>query len=104
MKADNGKISGYIKPVFDHMQILSLQQDAKNPIKLVWEGLLEGVGRLLRNQPKDRFATKVPLTGDLKDPQGAVFVTIGNVFKNAFIQVFNERVEGTIDTSKAREK
>lgn len=105
MNASNGSFSGYLKPVFDHMQILSLKQDIKNPVKLVWEGLLEGVGRILRNQPKDRFATKVPLSGSFDHPQEAVLTTIGNVFKNAFIQVFNAKVEdGGINVNDVHDK
>jgi hypothetical protein len=104
MKASGGEFHGYFKPVFDHMQIFSLQQDIKNPVKLVWEGFLETIGRVLRNQPKDRFATEVPLSGSFKDPKGAVLPTIGNVFKNAFIQVFNAKVEGGIDVHDVREK
>ncbi len=104
LKASDGRFNGYVKPVFDHMQILSLR-DIKNPLKFVWEGLLESIGRILRNQPKERFATEVPLSGDLHRPKEGVMVAIGNVFKNAFIQVFNSKVEGApIDVKEAGEK
>ena len=104
MNASGGSFSGYVEPVFDHMKIVSLQKDIKNPVKLVWEGLLEGVGIILRNQPKDRFATKVPLSGSFKDPHEAVLSTIGNVFKNAFVHVFSGKVPGSIDVHDVYEK
>ncbi len=104
LKAEDGKFNGYVQPVFDHMQIFSLKKDIKNPAKLLWEGLLDSVGHLLRNQPKDRFATRVPLTGTFKDPKEAILSTIGNIFKNAFVQVFNGKVEGGIDLRDVREK
>ncbi len=104
MKAAGGKFNGYVKPVFDHMQILSLK-DVKRPVKFVWEGLLDSIGKLLRNQPKARFATEVPLSGDLHDPKEGVMAAIGNVFKNAFVQVFSAKVEGApIDVKQATEK
>jgi len=104
MHSAGGKFTGFIKPVFDHMQILSLKQDIKNPVKLLWEGLLEGIGRVLRNQPKDRFATEVPLSGSFENPKGAVMPAIGNVFKNAFIQVFTAKVPGGVNLNEVHDK
>ncbi len=104
LHAAGGKFAGWIKPVFDHMQIFSLQQDIKNPVKLLWEGLLGSIGRLLRNQPKDRFATEVPLSGSFESPKGAVLPAIGNIFKNAFIQVFSAKVPGGVNLDEVHEK
>ena len=104
ISASNGTFQGYIKPVFDHMQIFSLSQDIKNPVRLLWDGVLESVGRILRNLPKDRFATKIPISGDIHDPKGAVFATIGNIFKNAFVKAFNPEVPGSIDTQDVHVK
>ena len=104
LSASDGKFTGYIIPAFDHMQIFSLQRDMTNPLKLVWEGVLESAGRLLRNQSKDRFATKIPISGSFADPQEALLATIGNVFKNAFIRAFNPTVPGTIDVHDVRER
>jgi len=104
LSASDGKFTGYLIPAFDHMQIFSLQEDIKNPIKLVWEGILGSVGRLLRNQPKDRFATKIPISGSFADPKGALLATVGNVFKNAFIRAFNPSLPGTIDVHDVRER
>ena len=104
LSASDGRFTGYVIPAFDHMQIFSLQQDIKNPVKLAWEGILGGVGRLFRNLPKDRFATKIPISGSFADPQEAILATIGNVFKNAFVRAFNPVVPGTIDVHDVRER
>ena len=104
LKASDGRFNGYVKPVFEQMQIFSLQQDIKNPVKLLWEGLLETVTRVLRNQPKDRFATEVPISGTFQNPKEAILTTIGNIFRNAFIQVFNAKVKGGIDLRDVHEK
>jgi hypothetical protein len=104
LDASHGKFSGYIIPAFDHMQIFSLKEDITNPLKLAWEGLLGTLGRILRNQPKDRFATKVPLSGTFADPKEAILATIGNVFKNAFIKAFNPVVPGVIDVHDVRDR
>ena len=104
MNASDGKFSGYIIPAFDHMQIFSIKEDITNPVKLAWEGVLGALGRALRNQPKDRFATKIPLSGNFDDPNPAILATIGNVFKNAFIRAFNPVVPGTINTNDVHER
>ena len=60
--AKNGAYRGYIEPVFDHMSIFNPAKE-DNPITAVWEAILEGVTRIVRNHPKDRFGTKVPFAG-----------------------------------------
>jgi hypothetical protein len=102
--ASNGRFNGYIKPVFDHMEILSLSKDVNNPIKLVWEGILESISHILRNLPKDRFATLIPLSGSIHNPRAAVLAALGNVFKNAFIKPYNATVPGNLDTHDVHEK
>ena len=39
LDARNGKFTGYIEPVFDHMSIFNPQHDADNPIDFIWQGL-----------------------------------------------------------------
>jgi hypothetical protein len=51
---------------------------------------------MIRNQPKDRFGTKVPFSGNFDDPKAAVMTTIFNVFRNAFIKAFT----GTLSENK----
>ncbi len=55
-----------------------------------------GLTRMIRNQPKDRFGTKAPFSGSFDNPKAAVMTTIFNVFRNAFIQAFT----GTLSERK----
>jgi hypothetical protein len=62
----------------------------------VWQGIVGGLTRMIRNQPKDRFGTKAPFSGSFDNPKTAVMTTILNVFRNAFIQAFT----GTLSEKK----
>ena len=96
LAAKDGQVEGYIKPLLDNIAIIDTR-DLKNPLKFTWESMVAGAARLLRNQPNNRFATKIPISGSLKDPQASILVILGNILKNAFIHVFN----GNFDNSGA---
>jgi len=96
MTSNSGRFNGYVEPVFDHMGIFNPAHDSDNPIDFVWQGIVGGLTRMIRNQPKDRFGTKAPFSGSFDNPKAAVMTTIFNVFRNAFIQVFT----GTLSENK----
>jgi Domain of Unknown Function (DUF748) len=88
----NGAYQGYIEPVFDHLGIFNPAK-ADNPITMVWEAILGGLTEIVRNYSKDRFGTKVPFSGTFEHPQPDIFATIGNAFRNAFVQAFSGKLE-----------
>ncbi len=102
LAAKDGHIEGYIKPIFDGIVIADLKDVVKNPIKLVWEGFVGGLTRLLRNQPRNRFATKIPINGEFDAPRIAFLPTLGNLLKNEFIRAYQGNLDGTIDFDDAR--
>jgi hypothetical protein len=63
-----------------------------------------GASRLLRNQPKNRFATKIPISGTLSDPKVDVLSTLGNILKNEFIRAFTSEFEGGIEPADAEKE
>jgi uncharacterized protein involved in outer membrane biogenesis len=104
MNSKQGNFRGYIEPVFDKMEIFDPSHDADNPIDFVWQGIVGGLTRIIRNHPKDRFGTKVPLSGNFDDPQPAVMETVFNVLRNAFIKAFEGRLSNDdIDLEKVKQ-
>ena len=71
-----------------HLEVIAPDpsHDSENPIDFIWQGIVGGLTRIIRNHPKDRFGTKAPLSGSFDDPAPEVMTTILNVFKNAFIR------------------
>jgi hypothetical protein len=101
LAANDGNLKGYVKPLMDNAAILNLRKDASNPLALVWESLVGGLSRIFRNQPHNRFATKIPIEGTFKDPKIGIWPTIGNVLKNGFVRAFEGDLENTIGLEDA---
>ncbi|MES2662986.1 MAG: DUF748 domain-containing protein [Pseudomonadota bacterium] len=104
MAAKDGELEGYIKPLFDKVAIVDLQQDGKNPIALVWEGLVAGVAQIFQNQPEERLATRIPLEGSFKEPDVKVLPTLGNILRNAFLEAYKGDIENVVELEGSEEK
>ncbi|MGC3990992.1 MAG: DUF748 domain-containing protein [Chthoniobacteraceae bacterium] len=100
LAASDGKLTGYVKPLFDDIAIINLQ-DVKNPLQFTWESLMAGITRLFRNQPNDRLATKIPISGTFHDPKIGVLPAIGNILRNEFIRVYQGNIEGDVSLKDA---
>jgi hypothetical protein len=94
MQTNNGSFTGYVEPVFDNMTIGTPPEQKQNPLSNLWAGLVNGLTKVIRNQPKNRFGTKVPISGSFDQPQPAVLTTVFNVFRNAFVKAFSGKLEG----------
>ncbi len=101
LAASDGTLKGYAKPILDDIAVIDLR-DINNPLKLAWEGLVGGVLRLFRNQPHDRFATRIPIEGTMKNPETPILPTLGNILKNAFFKAYQNDFEGDIDLRDAQ--
>jgi hypothetical protein len=72
LAASNGKFTGYIKPLFDDIAVIDLSE-TNQPFEVVWESIVAGVSRVFRNQPKNRIATKIPISGTIDDQRPMFF-------------------------------
>ena len=94
--AQEGRLAGYVKPLFRNLKLMSLAEDIKedNVIQFFWRTLVGATTTLLKNQPRDQFGTLIPFSGDLS---GAVttdiLTTVGNVLRNAFVRAYLPRLE-----------
>ncbi|NVK71841.1 hypothetical protein C0J08_07730 [Marinomonas sp. CT5] len=98
LKATNGKLNGYVKPLFKKVDILDWQQDAVEDndgvFQLSWEGLSGGLSALFTNSKTDKAATIIEIDGSLNDPEISTFDAILAALKNAFIEAFDNKFEG----------
>jgi hypothetical protein len=69
---------------------------------LFWETFMAGVLKVFKNQPKDRFAAKIPLEGNIENPKASIVETLASVLGNAFVKALSPRVEGKIDLESAK--
>ena len=92
-----GNFDGYVKPFFEDLNVLELEHDAKNPVKLVWQAIVAGAVKIFKNHPEDQLATKIPVSGTFERTDVAIWTTIVNVLRNAFIEAFRARIDESIN-------
>lgn len=96
LAAAGGEFRGYVKPFIRHLKVLDLGDDDQGFLTKVWEGVVEVTSEVLEDQPRDTIATRVPLRGDIEDPDADVWATIGGLLRNAFIESLRRGLEGDI--------
>ncbi len=96
-EANEGQISGYIKPLFRDLKVFSLSKDIKqdNVIEFFWQALIGAVTTIFKNHPRDQFGTLIPFTADATGSTTTDIVrTLLNLLRNAFVRAYLPRLEG----------
>ncbi|SEP02113.1 MULTISPECIES: DUF748 domain-containing protein [unclassified Luteibacter] len=97
LQAKDRQLNGYAKPLFRGLKIFSWKQDVveekKNPVKLAYEAVAEGVTKLFKNQSKDQFATRVPISGSIDAKNVSAMEAIVGVLRNAFVEAYKPNLE-----------
>lgn len=102
---NKGYLKGYFKPMFHNIKIPDrFTKPNSSVIKRVWESVITFFGFVLKNKPKDSFATKIPIEGDLSDPGVELWTLIKNIFRNGFIKPFASQVDNDIQFKDAGKK
>lgn len=96
-QAREGRLHGYIKPLLRDVDVFNWQQDVQDKDKgffrSVWEALVGASENVLKNQPKNQFATRVELRGSVHQRDISAFEAFLQILRNGFIQAFNARYE-----------
>lgn len=99
--AEKGQLDGYIKPLLREVEVFDWQQDVANEdkgiLRSAWEALVGAGETVLKNQRRDQFATRVPLSGSLQDAETKPFQAFIAILRNGFVQAFDPRFEGSSD-------
>lgn len=88
IKAKNGYVTGFVEPIFNHVEIFSIEEGGKgkeNIFKKFWEGIVGTTSEILEND-EDQVAARIPIKGTTIKPQTDPLTVIGSVLNNAFIQ------------------
>jgi hypothetical protein len=81
----NGRIDGYVKPLFHDLDVYSKEDKRDNVLEQVYEGLAGGVAGLLKNR-REEVATKTDLTGPIEQPSTSTFQVVVRLIQNAFFK------------------
>jgi hypothetical protein len=101
--AAEGKFQGYAKPVLRNVNIYSSEEPEKNPLKRIWEGLVEFAANVLENDQKEQVAARIPFTGTIDDPKTSILATIVSVLRNGFVSAFARSLEGSISVRNVQQ-
>lgn len=96
LESQEGTISGYVKPLFRNLKVLSLAEDVKEDdvLRVFWEALVGVTMDVLTNPKRDQFATRIPLRGDASGAvQTDVLAVVGAILRNAFIRAYLPRLQ-----------
>ena len=95
--AEESQLSGYIKPLLRNVEVFDWQQDVENQNKgffrSLWEAVVGGSEKVLKNQPRDQIATRVELRGSTKQQDVSAFQAFLGILRNGFVQAFNSGFE-----------
>lgn len=97
--ADGRRLGGYLKVLFHDLDIHSFgSADPGDGTGFFWGVLIELAEDILENNELQQHAARIPLSGDLGDPDADVWTAIGTALKNAFISAlapgFENREDG----------
>lgn len=106
LTARDGKLSGYIKPLLEDVNIASWEQDVKeqgdNPLQLLWEASLGFLKTLLTNQETKQFATQIDIEGSLDEAKIDSWQAVFGVIRNAFVEAVDARFEELTPLTKSK--
>jgi hypothetical protein len=87
LRVKDGRISGYVKPLFRDLDVYDRHQDAgKGWARQLYERMVGGVSKLLENDPRDEVATKGEVIGQVGDAKMSTGDIIVGLIQNAFFK------------------
>ena len=84
MVSAKGDFDGYVKPFFQNLEFQPVPKDRKG-LAAIWASLVNGAKDLLENK-NDAVATKIPISGQYKDPNIDFWAAAFGLVRNAYLQ------------------
>jgi Domain of Unknown Function (DUF748) len=105
IKVRQGKIEGYVKPLFRDMKVYDERQDReKSVFRKLYEGLVGGIAGLLQNRPREEVATETSISGDIESPQASTSETVLRLIQNAFFKAILPGFEREVSQRSGSQK
>jgi hypothetical protein len=97
LAAEEGQFTGYMRPFFEDVEVLTGEELDKGVLRFLWEALVAGATTILESPgEKDQIAARIPLSGELDDPEVGLWETVITLLRNAFIEALSRGLEGTV--------
>ncbi len=107
LKARDGNLEGYVKPLFKGMKVYDRRQDRdKTLFRRLYEMLVGGVAGLLKNRERKEVATVATVSGRIDEPHTSgwqiALRLIGNAFFRSILPGFDRELGRPVAKGKAR--
>lgn len=97
MTVKNGKVKGYLKPLFKDVKAYDPAQDQdKGLLQTIFEKTINVAAALLKNTPREEVATKADVSGPVTNPQASTWEMVITLFQNAFFDAVLPGLEGRL--------
>ncbi|WP_299799856.1 DUF748 domain-containing protein [uncultured Maribacter sp.] len=96
----DGYMKGSFKPILKNAKLIGKDDGF---LQTLWEGFVGFFKFVLKNHKKDTLATKIPVEGDLNNVKTKVWPTVTRIFRNAWIQAYNDVVDDDLNYQDATE-
>ena len=99
-KVKDNRIEGYVKPLFANLDVYDPAQDRDKSLgQKIYEKVVEGASKLLKNAPRKEVATVATISGPVEDVKAHTLEVVGKLLQNAFFKAilpgFDEQVRLT---------
>lgn len=101
--AKDQRFKGYVKPLIKDLDIVQFNKEEGSILQIAWEAFVGTTAEILQNQPKEVFATKIPVEGKFKNPEVQVWDAIVSILKNAFIEALKPSIDHTVNIYNVKE-
>jgi len=103
MRVKNGYVNGYIKPLFSDVKAFDPEQDRdKGFAQRLYERVVGGVSKVLKNVPRKEVATKIDISGPLDAPQTGTLQAVWRLVQNAFFRAILPGFDHQVGDSPGR--
>ena len=96
----DNRIEGYVKPLFSNLDVYDPAQDRDKSLgRKLYEKIVEGASKLLKNAPRKEVATVASISGPVEDVKAHTVEVVVKLLQNAFFKAilpgFDEQVRLT---------
>ncbi|HMH49554.1 MAG TPA: DUF748 domain-containing protein [Candidatus Acidoferrum sp.] len=103
MRVKNGYVNGYVKPLFSDVKAFDPEQDRdKGFAQRLYERVVGGVSKVLKNVPRKEVATKIDISGPLDAPQTGTLQAVWRLVQNAFFRAILPGFDHQVGDSPGR--
>jgi hypothetical protein len=83
----NAQVRGWVKPLFRDVQAYDPAQDRdKSAMRKLYEKVITGVSKVMKNVPRKEVATEIDISGRLDNPRTSAVQAIVKLIQNAFFK------------------